>query len=347
MKKKIVTFGEVLLRWSKNGRRRLSQGSQFNGNYGGSEANVAVSLATLGDDVEYVTRVPDNIIGRACCNELRYYGLNLDHVVKGGDRLGTYYFEEAAAMRNSCVVYDRNDSSFNSIKPGVIDWRTVFSDVDIFHCSGITCAVSQSAADATFEAVRIAKEMGLTICCDINYRKNLWKYGADAHEMSYQLMQYSDFVFGDQGEYDVATGLPRVPFDPTTSDAVVDEAAYLEYFAKVQAMFPHCHQFLMAVRNQMTSTHHTITGLLYTEGKLYTTRIYDVQMIVDPMGVGDAFVAAYIHAALKWPSDFQQQLNFSLAASALKNSVPGDFNLCSEDEIMSMMDQPSGGRIDR
>lgn len=337
MEKKIVTFGEVLLRWSKDGCRRLSQGTRFNGNYGGSEANVAVSLATLGDNVEYVTRVPDNIIGNACCNELRYYGLNIDHVIKGGDRLGTYYFEEAAAMRNSCVVYDRNDSSFNSIQPGMIDWREVFRDASIFHCSGITCAVSQSAADATFEAVRIAKEMGLTICCDINYRKNLWKYGADAHDVLNQLMQYSDFIFGDQGEYDVATRIPRVPFKPVDASGVVDEAAYLDFFAKVQALYPHCKNFILAIRNQMESTHHTLTGLLYTRGKLVKTRIYDIQPIVDPMGVGDAFVAAYVHAALKWPRDYQRQLDFSLAASALKNSISGDFNLNTEQEIEAVM----------
>lgn len=337
MNDKIVTFGEVLLRWSKNGCRRLSQGSQFVGNYGGSEANVAVSLATLGDNVEYVTRVPDNLVGRACCNELRYYGLNLGHVLMGGDRLGTYYFEEAAAMRNSCVVYDRNGSSFNSIQSGMIDWHSVFRGARIFHCSGITCAVSQSAADATFEAVRIAKEMGLTICCDINYRKNLWKYGADAHDVLGQLMQYSDFIFGDQGEYDITTNIPRVQFKPVETDARIDEDAYLDFFGKVQALYPNCKKFILAIRNQIGSTHHTLTGLLYTKGRLVKTRIYDIPSVVDPMGVGDAFVAAYVHACLKWPDDNQRCLDFSLAASALKNSIPGDFNLNTEEEIEAMM----------
>lgn len=339
MKDKIVTFGEVLLRFSKFDYRRLCQGSMFSGNYGGSEANVAVSLATLGDNVEYVSRVPDNEIGHACCMKLREYNVNINHIRFGGDRLGTYYFEEAAAMRNSCVVYDRKDSSFYSIKPGMIDWQDVFKDAKVFHCSGITCAISQDAADATMEAVRIAKKMGLIISCDINYRKNLWNYGADAHDVLCQLLKYSDIIFGDTGEYELVSARKRVPFTALSSDYEIDKPEFKKWFEQVKSQFPNCKKFYMALRNQITTNHHTLSGLLYFNDTMKSTRIYNIEGVVDPMGVGDAFIAAYLHAYLHRPDDDQYCLEYSLAASTLKNSIPGDFNLSTDEEIKALMNK--------
>lgn len=347
MNKKVVTFGEILLRWSKPRRLRLAQGSDFQGNYGGSEANVATSLAVLGDDVEYVTRVPAGLVGDACLQSLRRYGIGLGHVLRGGDRLGTYYFEDSAGIRRSQVVYDRTDSSFFSMRPGMIDWDDVFSDAAVFHCSGITCAVSQSAADATFEAVEKAREAGLTVTCDINYRKNLWRYGARAHDVLHDLMQYSDFIFGDQDEWEVASGMAHIPFKVRDAYGHIHREAYRGYFDGLHRQFPRCRRMLMALRNQMTSTHHTFTGVLWDEGRLVFTRIYDVEPIIDPMGVGDAFVAAFIHASLQRPDDAQWCLDYALAASTLKNTIPGDANLVSEDEILALMQGDASGRISR
>jgi hypothetical protein len=174
MKTKIVTFGEILLRLSKPGYQRLFQGHHMFGNYGGSEANAAISLAYLGDNVEYVTRVPYGEMGEAALMHLREYGLNVSHVVRGGERLGTYYFEEAVAMRNSRVVYDRKNSSFYTLKRGMVKWDKVLADAAVFHCSGITCAISRDAMESTMDAIKLAVSDGLTIACDINYRKNLW-----------------------------------------------------------------------------------------------------------------------------------------------------------------------------
>ena len=336
--KRIVTFGEILQRWSKNGARRLSQGYDWEGHFGGSEANVAVSLAKLGNHVGYVSRIPDNAVGRACLQELRYHGIDVSDVVLGGDRLGTYYFEAATSVRRGQVVYDRQGSSFYSSAPGMFPWREIFSRTDIFHCSGITCAVSPSATEATFEAVRTAKEMGLRITCDINYRKNLWKYeGADAHRTLNALMQYSDFIFGDQDEWEVATGVKQIPMDHMQADTILDMDAYRRYFDEMHRQFPHCREMMLGLRNQMTSAHHTLTALLWYSGEIYTSRIYDIQPIVDPVGVGDAFVAAYIHAAEKWPGNPQQGLDFAVAAAQLKNSVVGDFNLVTEEEILEQI----------
>lgn len=337
--KRIVTFGEILLRLSKDGRRRLSQGNVLRGDYGGSEANVAVSLAMLGNEVEYVTRVPDNPVGRASCMTLAAYGIHLDHVCRGGERMGSYFFEDAASLRNSCVVYDRRDSSFYSIEPGMIPWRDIFRHADVFHCSGITCSLSQSAADATIEAVRIAEEMGLVVSCDINYRKNLWNYGKEAGEVLRELASHADIIFGDQGEYEVVSGLNRVPFKALSAGCDIDTTLFEEYMRKVGEKLPKCRKMVMAARNQITSSHHTQTGFLLGDGRFFSSRICDINPVVDPMGVGDAFVAAYLHSWCRWGDDNQRCLDFSLTASALKNSIEGDFNIVSEDEVMALLPQ--------
>ena len=337
MSGKIVTLGEILIRFSKLNHNRLIQPGLFNGNYGGSEANVAVSLATLGDNVEYVSRIPNNVIGDAALMNLHEFNVNTNHVVRGGDRLGAYYFEESAALRSSRVVYDRQDSSFYTLEPGMIDWKDVFKDAEVFHCSGITCAISKNAADATFEAVKFAKEMGLTISCDINYRKNLWQYGANAHDVLHDLIKNADIIFGDQGEYRVATNNDGVHFRATGSNDNLDFKAYKEWLNLAHKQYPHCKTFIMALRNQLGADHHTLTGLILQDGELYHTKIYDILSIVDPMGVGDAFCAGYLHARNVYDGEPQKCLNYSLAASALKNSIKGDFNLNTDEEIKSAM----------
>jgi len=344
---KIVTFGEIMLRLSKHGAMRLTQGNSFDANYGGSEANVAVSLAMLGDDVEYVTRVPDNAIGEAALMHLREYGVDVRHSVKGGKRLGTYYFEPSAAMRSSRVVYDRDDSAFNTLSFGDIDWAPILKEVGLFHCSGITCATSQAALDTTMDAVRRAFESGVELTCDINYRANLWKYpGANARKALDELMQYSSFIFGDQNEWYVASGLDPIPFTALDESYQFDLDAYRRYFDRLHKMFPRAERMLMAHRNQLSFQHHVNAGVLWANGEIYTSRIYDIRPIVDQMGVGDAWVAAFIHARHQWPDDDRHCLEFSTAAASLKNTVSGDQNLVSEQEILAAM-QGGNGRIDR
>ncbi len=343
----IITFGEIMLRLSKHCGQRLFTGYAFDAAYGGSEANVAISLAQLGDDVEYVTRVPNNPIGRAALMRLRELGLNVSHVVVGGKRLGTYYFEPSAGMRSSQVVYDRDDSSFNTLEHGDIDWQTIFQNVSLFHCSGITCATTQDALDTTMDAVRTAFDSGIELTCDINYRASLWKYpGANAQKSLQDLMRYSSFIFGDQNEWYVASGLEPIPFTAIDESYQFDLDAYQRYFDKLHKMFPHCRLMLIAHRNQLSFTHHINAGVLWANGKIYTSRIFDIHPIVDQMGVGDAWVAGFIHAHRRWTSDDQYCLDFSTSASALKNTIPGDQNLVTEEEIIANMTS-KGGRIDR
>ncbi len=336
--KKIVTFGEILLRLTKPGAQRLFQGNVFDADYGGSEANVAVGLAQLGDEVEYVTRVPANSVGDAALMHLRELGLDVSHVVRGGKRLGSYYFEPSAAMRSSKVVYDRDDSSFNTLVHGDIDWAPILESASLFHCSGITCATSRDALATTMEAVQLADEQHVELTCDINYRANLWKYeGADARKSLRDLMQYSSFIFGDQGEWHVASGLDPIPFTALDNTYRFDLDAYQRYFDRLHKMFPRCKRMLIAHRNQLSFQHHINAGVLWAEGNIYTSHIYDIEPIIDQMGVGDAWVAAFIHARNKWGSDDRRCLEFSVSASALKNTIPGDQNLVTEQEIIANM----------
>ncbi len=339
MKGKVVTLGEALLRFSKNERRRLFQGKEYNGNYGGSEANVAVSLATLGDEVEYVTRLPRNIVGKGCEMCLRGHNVNINHVVYGNGRMGVYYFEEAAAMRNSSVVYDREDSAFSLLQPGMIDWKSVFSNhVTLFHCSGIAAAVSKTAADATLEAVKEAREAGVTVSFDINWRKNLWKYeGADAQKTLRAIGEYADVIFGDTGEYKIMSGLSDLPFEALDANYEIQMPKFEACFDVMRQRFPRCKVFMMALRNQITTNHHALTALLWAEGTLYRTKIYDIEDVIDPMGVGDAFCGALLHGLLNFGNDWQRCADYSLAAATLKNSIVGDFNLSTDEEINALM----------
>jgi 2-dehydro-3-deoxygluconokinase len=311
----------------------------FTSKYGGSEANVAVSLATLGDDVTYITRLPDTPVGHAGAMNLAQLGVDISHVIYGGQRIGTYYFEPAAGMRAAKVVYDRAGSAYYDLKPGMIPWRDILKNADIFQVSGITAAISQQAADATFEALDIAEELGVTISFDINYRKNLWRYGADPRETLSRMLSRCDMMFGDAIEFEWLSQHPQPPFTATDSNFKMQMDEYRQWFDELHARFPRLRHWLMGMRNMVSSNHHTLTALLWTEGELLQAPIIDIPDVVDPVGVGDAFMGGFLHAISAFPGDRQQQLNYSLAAAALKNTIPGDFNLATDAEIMDVVNQ--------
>lgn len=336
--KKIVTFGELLLRFSKDQHLRLTQGDTFVSKYGGSEANVAVSLATLGDDVSYITRLPNTPVGQAGAMTLRQLGVDTSHILWGGQRIGTYYFEASAGMRNSRVIYDRSGSAYSELQPGMIPWRSILADADVLQVSGITAAISRQAADATFEALDIARELGITVSFDINYRKNLWRYpGATPRATLTEMLERADIMFGDVIEFEYITERQAPLFNATSADFHIDLQPYREWFDLIHRRFPRCHKWLMGIRNQVSSSHHTLTALLWSEGQLYSTRVMDIPGVLDPMGVGDAFMGAFLHALRAFPDDCQQALDYSLAAATLKNSIPGDFNLSTDEEIRELL----------
>ena len=334
----IVTFGELLLRFSKHDHLRLSQGDMFTSKYGGSEANVAVSLATLGEDVTYITRLPDNPVGHAGAQSLAQLGVDISHVLYGGKRIGTYYFEPAAGMRAAKVVYDRDGSAYYDLRPGMVPWREILKDADIFHVSGITAAISQQAADATFEALDIADELGIPVSFDINYRKNLWKYGADPRETLSHMLSRCDMMFGDAIEFEWLCQRPQPPFTATDSHFEMQMDEYRAWFDDLHAQYPRLRHWLMGMRNMVASNHHTLTALLWTDGELLQAPIIDIPDVIDPVGVGDAFMAGLLHAYRRFPGDRQLQLNYSLAAADLKNTIPGDYNIATDDEIMGVVE---------
>ena len=336
-KTKIATFGELLLRLSKNDHLRLSQGEYFTAKYGGSEANVAVSLATLGDEVEYVTRLPDTPVGHAGAESLMQLGVDCRNIMYGGSRIGTYYLEPAAGMRSSKVIYDRANSACSELKPGMIKWRDILRDASVLHVSGITAAISKDAADATFEALDIADEMGVKVSFDINYRKNLWKYGADPRDTLRRMLSRCDMMFGDAIEFEWICQRKQPPFTATDTKFEMQMDEYREWFDDLHRQFPRCRKWLMGMRNMVASSRHLLTALLYTDGELLKAPIMDIDGVVDASGVGDAFMAGLLHADKAYPDDTQMQLNYSLAASALKNTISGDFNLASDDEIKELL----------
>lgn len=339
MNKRIVTYGELLLRFSKKEHKRFTQGETLVGNFGGSEANVAISLATLGDEVEYVTRLPKGQVGLAAKMMLREHNLDVSHVMTDGNRMGAYYFEGAAALRNSSVTYDRENSAFSQLKPGMIPWHDILSNAGVYHTSGIAAALSEDAAETTFESLRVADELGITISFDINHRKNLWKYpGAKPEETLSRLLEYADVMFGDVIEFEFLTKHPKIPFEARDCNYKMDLQPYREWFDELHKRFPRCRKWLMGMRNQVDASHHLLTALLWSDGKLYSTRIYDIQDMVDPMGVGDAFAAGQIHAMLAYPDDDQMILDYALAASTLKYTFAGDYNLATDEEIMALIE---------
>ena len=331
---RFVTMGEIMLRMTRPNYQRMLQGRHFDDFFGGSEANVAVSLAIMGNDVEYVTRLPDNMVGRACLNELRQYRVGTNHIVWGGVRLGMYFYEQAASLRGSSIAYDRERSSLMALHPYMLDWKKILKHADVFHWSGISCALSETSCDATLDGMDEALRRGICTSVDINYRKNLWKYGQDARDVLLPAVKSCHIIFGDTGEWELITGMKLPRFEAVDTQYDMDLTGYAQFFDKAQEMFPRGRYFVMAVRNVLSASHHMLTGLLYADGTLYNTAIVDVNPVLDPMGVGDAFIAAYLHAHFRWPDQCQRHLEYALAASAMKNTIIGDFNLISEQEIL-------------
>ena len=345
MSKKVVTFGEIMMRLSPPGYQRFVQARSFDVIYGGGEANVAVSLANYGDAVDYVTRLPANEIGEACLQYLRQYGVGTSKIVRGGERLGIYFLETGAAQRASKVIYDRANSSLATIQPGMIDWRAAFADADWFHWTGITPAISAGAAEACLEAVRTAREMGLTVSCDLNYRANLWKWGKKAGEVMPALVEHCTVAVGNEEDAEKVFGIRAAGADVTAGK--VEAASYASVCEQLAARFPRLEIIAITLRGSLSASHNTWSGILWEKGKLYTAPVYDIAHIVDRVGGGDAFVGGLIHGLRTFGGDRQRALNFAVAASCLKHSIIGDFNLVSMAEVEKLMAGDASGRVAR
>lgn len=343
--KKVITFGEIMLRLSPPGFLRFTQARSFDVIYGGGEANVAASLAQFGIPVDYVTRVPKNDIGEACLQFLRQYGISTGKIVLGGDRLGIYFLENGAVQRGSKVIYDRANSSLATIQKGMIDWQNVFADADWFHWTGITPAVSQGAAEICLEAVQVARQLGMTVSCDLNYRKNLWKWGKKASEVMPELVEYCDVAIGNEEDAEKVFNT-KAPESDITAGKV--EAYQYRYVCEQLAQrFPGLKSIAITLRGSLSASHNTWSGVLWQAGVFFTAPLYDITHIVDRVGGGDAFVGGLIYGLRTYGVDYQKALNFAVAASCLKHSIFGDFNQVRVAEVEAIMGGNVSGRVSR
>lgn len=344
--KKVVTFGEIMLRLTPPGYKRFSQASEFDVVYGGGESNVAVSLANYGVPVEFVTRLPKNDIGECALMEMRKRNVQTNHVVRGGDRLGIYFLEMGAVSRGSKVVYDRDYSSMATIEKGIIDWEKVFEGADWFHWTGITPALSQGAADACLEAIQVANRMGVTVSTDLNYRKNLWNYGKQPSEVMPALVAGCDVILGNEEDAEKHFGLHPEGVDVTDGHSV-DAQSYLSVLKQMMAMFPRAKKVITTLRGSISASHNTWSGVLYDGETLYEAPTYQITDIVDRVGGGDSFMGGLIYGLLTYPDDDQNALNFAVAASCLKHTIYGDANLVTVKEVETLMGGDSSGRVAR
>jgi 2-dehydro-3-deoxygluconokinase len=345
MSKKVVTFGEIMMRLSPPGFLRFGQARSFDVIYGGGEANVAVSLANFGVPIEYVTRLPNNDLGEACIQFLRQYGLGVEKIVRGGDRLGIYFLEIGAEQRGSKVIYDRAGSSIATIEQGMIDWKQVFADADWFHWTGITPAISRGTADVCLEAVQAAKEMKLTVSCDLNYRAKLWKWGKQPGEVMQELVRYCDIAIGNEEDADKVFGIKAPDVDVTAGKVEAEKYRYV--FEELAKSFPNLKTIAITLRGSISASHNTWSGTLWDRGELYIGPTFDIIHIVDRVGAGDAFAAGLIYGLRTSRDDPQGALNFAIAASCLKHTIFGDFNMVTVADVQKLAAGDTSGRVSR
>jgi len=345
MSKKVVTFGEIMLRLATPNYQRFIQASTFEATYGGGEANVAVSLANYGLNPYFVTRLPNNDIGNAALSTLRKFGVGTDYIVQGGNRLGIYFLESGAVSRGSKVVYDRANSALAEIQLGMVDWEQALEGAEWFHWTGITPAVSQGAADVCLEGIRAANERGITVSCDLNYRKNLWKYGKQPEDVMPELVAGCDIILGNEEDAEKVFGIHPEGVDVTKGN--VEAAAYQSVCQQLLDKFDRAKKAIITLRGSISASHNSWSGVLYDGQKLYEAPTYQITHIVDRVGGGDSFMGGLIYGLLTYPEDDQQALNFAVAASCLKHTIHGDFNLVSVPEVEKLMQGDASGRVSR
>jgi 2-dehydro-3-deoxygluconokinase len=345
--KRIVTFGEIMLRLKSPGFERLFQSPLLEATFGGGEANVAISLAYFGMDAAFVTILPQNLIGDACMRTLSGMGVDTSRIIRSEGRMGAYFLEAGANQRPSQVVYDRAGSAIAIAQPGVADWNLVFENVNWFHVTGITPAISANAAELTLEAVRTAQGMGLTVSCDFNYRKKLWKYGKSAPEVMREVVKYVDIGIANEEDCQRSLGV-TVPetSDEAVTSGEIDVSAYKRLAELVMKEFPNLKKQAITLRASHSATHNGWSACLYNGSEFFHSRQYEIYSIVDRVGGGDSFAAGLIYSLIN-DMDDADALEFAVAASCLKHSIPGDYNQVSVSEVQRLAGGDVSGRVQR
>jgi 2-dehydro-3-deoxygluconokinase len=345
---RVVTLGEIMLRLKSPDFERLFQSPTLEATFGGGEANVAISLARFGLDVAFVTILPANHVGDACLGELRRWGVDTSLIVRAGQRLGIYYLENGANQRPSVVVYDRAHSGMAEAGPEAFDWDRIFEGAQWFHISGITPALSQNAADISLAAVQAARSRGMTVSCDYNYRGKLWRYGKTAPEVMSELLQYVDVGIANEEDCQHSLGITPEEGDWQTQvdSGELDLRRYGGLCGKVLKAFPNLRYQAITLRESHSASHNGWSACLFDGVGFWSSDRYDITHIVDRVGAGDAFAAGLIYG-LSENMKPAQSLNFAVAASALKHSIPGDVNLVSLAEVHQLMAGNTAGRVQR
>ncbi len=342
--KKVVTFGEIMMRLSPQGYLRFSQATNFDATYGGAEANVAVSLANFGLPVDFVTRVPSNEIAQSAVMELKKRSVGVDKILYGGDRLGIYFLETGAVNRGSKVVYDRAYSAMAEIQLGMIDWETVFTDAHWFHFSGITPAISKNAAAVSLEAVKKASEMGLTISIDFNFRTKLWNYCNHSYiqELMTELTSYCDIIIGNERDAKNFFDIEPIGIEDTNDEVSLKTQMFYSVSKQMMQKFPKAKKIATTIRGSVSASHNSWCGLLYNGSELFTTKQYQITDIVDRVGGGDSFMGGVIYGLMTYPNDDKKTIDFATAASCLKHTIKGDVNLVTVEEVEFLLSDSSG-----
>ena len=340
---KVLTFGEIMLRLKAPGHERFFQSPMLEATFGGGEANVAVSLANYGMDAEFLTVLPKNDIADACIRELRYFGVDTKKIVCGDGRMGIYYLEGGANQLPSKVVYDRAYSSIAMAKPGDIDWDRAFEGVAWFHITGITPAISESAMELSLESVKEAKKRNITVSCDLNYRKNLWKYGRKASKVMRELAKYVDVAIAN--EEDVQKSL-EITVDVNVESGELDREKYKALGNKVLESYPNMKCIAITLRESHSADWNGWAACLNDGKDFYVSKKYEIRDIIDRVGGGDSFAGGLIYGLNQY-EDKQSALEFAVAASCLKHSVIGDFNRVGVSDVEKLMGGDGTGRVQR
>ena len=339
----VVTFGETMLRLAPPGFERFLQSPQFVATFGGGEANVAVAVSGFGLPARYVTVLPANPIADALVGELRRFGVDASRLVRGKGRMGVYFVENGANQRPSKVVYDREHSAIALAKPGDIDWNNALAGGSWFHITGITPAISQSAADLSIESVLAARQRGLTVSCDLNYRKNLWKYGKASREVMSELFKYVDVGIANEEDCQAALG---IHVDIDVHSGKLDTSQYQKLAEAVMTAYPNLKKMAITLRESKSASHNGWSACLHDGKQFLLSRHYEITHIVDRVGGGDCFAGGLIYGLIEL-GPAKEALEFAVAASCLKHSIPGDFNRFSTQEVQSLIKEGGSGRVQR
>ena len=340
---KVLTFGEIMLRLKAPGHERLMQSPLMEATFGGGEANVAVSLANYGMDSAFLTVLPENTLGDACMGELRRFNVDTSRILRGPGRMGIYFLEAGANQLPSKVIYDRADSSVALAGPGTIDWNTALEGIDWFHITGITPAISQSLMELSLESVKEAKKRGIKVSCDLNYRKNLWKYGKSAQEVMCELARYADILIANEEDVQKFLG---ITIDVDVASGNIDSNKYEQLSNKVLETYPNVEMIAITLRESRSADSNGWSACLNNRSAFYVSKHYDINDIIDRVGGGDSFGGGLIYGLTHF-SDCREALEFAAAASCLKHSILGDFNRVSADDVMKLMLGDGSGRVQR